>query len=299
MNCEEVGCSAVPLLVTDQWFGRPRGRVCLGYVITRGILWLAYTILFIFNIGWSPKDQRYFFIYLTNWGSMLILLRETLSFYLTLRYYRLQESQPVENQNQAAAVMSNTSRNQKRLGFLSTLLLHAFQVGAKLTRIINRTKEPGSEFAQPNGALQKLSYLVNNVSTAIAFEVTVFYWAKIWDPSERPLDFFNFFEHIFNSIISIIDIVLSAQPFKFMDFVQAVLFGIAYTVFSLIHFFMNWTDENGNRFIYAVMDWQNPVQALTVVVVNCILIFLSHQFAMVLDACKRFLASKFELNSRI
>ena len=55
------------------------------YALFRGIVFALYLALYGLNVINNPRPLTHFHIYLTNWGTTLILIREWMAFYFALR----------------------------------------------------------------------------------------------------------------------------------------------------------------------------------------------------------------------
>ena len=126
----------------------------------------------------------------------------------------------------------------------------------------------------------------------------------------------NVFLHGVNSITCLIDIFISARPWKVFHFVYPIIFGFYYAGFSLIFWggggvgvcyntkttpenhptaTVHFPDSNEwcDPFIYPILDWQNnPLIAIGVILGGCLVIPLIHFFWMGLIWIREYIASK-------
>ena len=110
-------------------------------------------------------------------------------------------------------------------------------------------------------------------------------------------EYLNIFLHGVNSFTCLIDIFISARPWKLLHFLYPICFGTYYAAFSLIYWgagglgvcYKYRTDtatvHSNNMwcdpFIYPILDWQNnPGLAAGVIVGGCLVMPLIHLFWM-------------------
>ena len=88
----------------------------------------------------------------------------------------------------------------------------------------------------------KISWAVETISSNLAMFVTVVYWAAVHpyvvqykllrDESDK---FLNIFNHSFNTIFSVLDLIISARPVSVYHAYLPMLYGILYSLFSYIY----------------------------------------------------------------
>lgn len=57
--------------------------------------------------------------------------------------------------------------------------------------------------------------------------------------------------------MTIIDIVVSGRPCRLMHFYQPFVVWLAYIAFSTIYWAAGGVNENGDHYIYPILDWDN------------------------------------------
>lgn len=122
--------------------------------------------------------------------------------------------------------------------------------------------------------------------------------------------YLNIFLHAVNSIACLIDIFITARPWKIFHFVYPICFGLYYTAFSLIYWGAGgvgvcYTTDIGHPtaivkkggfwcdpFIYPILDWQsNPAIAAGVLAGGCIVLPIFHAFWMGLAKIRQMIYS--------
>ena len=98
---------------------------------------------------------------------------------------------------------------------------------------------------QENGRLRlivKISWAIETISSSLAVLVTVLYWCMVHqivikyslliDESDWV---FTFFFHASNTMLSVIDLMVSARPVSLYHGYLPVIFGFCYSLFSLLY----------------------------------------------------------------
>ena len=123
--------------------------------------------------------------------------------------------------------------------------------------------------------------------------------------------YLNIFLYGVNSLTCLIDIFITARPWKPFHFIYGILFGFYYAAFSLIYWGAGGvgvcystkeghptaTVQRGNSFcdafIYPILDWQNsPGISVGVILGGCLVLPLIHFFWMGLAWIRQKIASK-------
>ncbi|XP_022230865.2 protein rolling stone-like [Drosophila obscura] len=119
----------------------------------------------------------------------------------------------------------------------------------------------------PGSVALKIYWLSHYTTVVLAMMITLVFWAALY-PSmpEMGAELFNLWAHAFNSIFMVFDCFMVAFPTHIMHFVYPFAAGITYGLFSLIYFWSGGTDFQGNRYIYTILDWEKPGQAIGTVI---------------------------------
>ena len=64
-------------------------------------------------------------------------------------------------------------------------------------------------------------------------------------------------KHGINSIVIMVDIFISARPWKLLHFYQSMMAPICYTVFGYTYWMIGGTNEHGKRYIYEYFDFND------------------------------------------
>ena len=125
----------------------------------------------------------------------------------------------------------------------------------------------------------KLSWLLFNATISFSVVVTVVYFgalypmlaAKGYTPGVMDINL-----HAINSLMVILELLLSAFPVRLLHVVYPFIYGVTYVVFSV--FF--WMGDPKNNVVYPILDWNEPATAgVVVVVLGLVVLPLFHSMA--------------------
>lgn len=100
---------------------------------------------------------------------------------------------------------------------------------------------------------QKVQWACYYVGVHMAAVVAVLYWGLLYRGG--PVDGINANTHLVNSLIALVDILISGVPVRLLHFIYPVIFSIAYATFTGIYFAAGGTNPNGDPYIYGVIDY--------------------------------------------
>ena len=90
--------------------------------------------------------------------------------------------------------------------------------------------------------IYKISWSLQTISSAHALFVSILYWSVVHGYVVEhmlllnPADWvYNFFLHAFNTVSCLLDLLLSARPISLFHAYLTVIFGLSYSLFSLIY----------------------------------------------------------------
>lgn len=113
-------------------------------------------------------------------------------------------------------------------------------------------------------------WLLTNVNVTIALLITILYWALLFSTEiERSTAAFalDIFTHGLNSFVSLIELFASRTPVKLAHIYQPLALGLWYAAFSAIYYAAGGLNQEGNPFIYDVLDWRDGANAAIIVAI--------------------------------
>ncbi|CAH1244008.1 Hypp7195 [Branchiostoma lanceolatum] len=101
-------------------------------------------------------------------------------------------------------------------------------------------------------------WVLYNVVFSAGLFITIAFWALLAD-DEGP---YSILFHAINSVVIVIDVVVSGLPYRLLHFVYPSAFALAYMLFTVIYWAAGGTDFFGRPWIYPVIDYGgNPAMA--------------------------------------
>ncbi|XP_011260162.1 protein rolling stone isoform X2 [Camponotus floridanus] len=123
---------------------------------------------------------------------------------------------------------------------------------------------------------ERLYWFLYVVTTNLAIGVTFCYWFTVYNPEIHQLDPLNIMMHVCNSVLMLVDFVVTSIPFRLRNFWWCLSIAIFYCVFTAIYYIAGGLDKNGYHYIYRVIDWKRPPRTLLVCVGGCTFITVLH-----------------------
>ncbi|XP_060063806.1 uncharacterized protein LOC132544250 [Ylistrum balloti] len=110
--------------------------------------------------------------------------------------------------------------------------------------------------------LMKFSWLLSVVAQHFSIFVTLLYFSAVFPFLKVKVGLVNDINlHAVNSFIVLLDLAVSARPVRFLHVLYPVIYGCAYTVFSIVY----WTFDKERNVLYAILNWNNPGLTLGVI----------------------------------
>ncbi|XP_033628294.1 protein rolling stone-like [Asterias rubens] len=102
------------------------------------------------------------------------------------------------------------------------------------------------------GIRHKIQCLLFNITLNVNIIVTLIYWSFLYDPSVSF--FYDFHVHSFTTIVSLLDLFLTAMPVRFLHLIYPMGFGIAYLIMTLIYWGAGGVTRLGD-YIYSFINY--------------------------------------------
>ncbi|XP_014773737.1 protein rolling stone [Octopus bimaculoides] len=108
----------------------------------------------------------------------------------------------------------------------------------------------------------KILWFLSNISYSNGVLITCGYWILLYSRSNGRYMYLNVMEHALNSIYILLNIFITAKPFRIYHVWQDIIAFLIYIIFSLIYFFSGGTTTKNTRVIYFFTDWNHPSVAI-------------------------------------
>ncbi|XP_029638392.1 protein rolling stone [Octopus sinensis] len=108
----------------------------------------------------------------------------------------------------------------------------------------------------------KMLWLFSNISYSNGVLITCGYWLLLYHRGNGHHMYLNVMEHALNSLYILLNIFITAKPFRIYHVWQDITAFLIYIMFSLVYFFSGGTTTRNTRVIYFFTDWNNPSVAI-------------------------------------
>lgn len=238
------------LYLTHSIFSRPiqwlpaKWQVQWLFLVYRWVIGL-YFFAWLITGGVSSQSPK-FFIFLTNWSLIawtIYLLWAALS--STFKYFK--------------SNFYDTVSKKDRVGTEHDLE--------------NFTASPvGCCGKESNGIAwyQQIHWFLFVVGAEAAFTVMLLYWTLLY--RGQRVDGVNANSHLVNGLLSLVDVLVTGTPVRFLHLIYLPMFGAVYASFTGIYYAANGTDTNGNPYIYEILDYGNTPGTAAGAVIGVVLV---------------------------
>ncbi|XP_041349769.1 protein rolling stone-like isoform X1 [Gigantopelta aegis] len=103
----------------------------------------------------------------------------------------------------------------------------------------------------------KVVWFVYNLSSCSAVLVTSLYWSLLHKPGEH-ITITTLIEHALNGVYVILNLPVTAVPFKIYHMYQTMIFGVVYITFTIVYQALGGTNRHDKPYIYPQIDWNHP-----------------------------------------
>ncbi|XP_060805443.1 protein rolling stone-like isoform X1 [Amyelois transitella] len=143
----------------------------------------------------------------------------------------------------------------------------------------------------------KTYWLLYNVTIPVAFLISTFYWGLLKSSGKMsyytPHPVLDMMLHGVNSVVMLVELVLSAHPSRLVHIFQPLLFALAYLGFNLTYYYAGGYDPFGHTYVYPVMDWSKPQETLVVVALTGVFLSACHLIVVAIATLRDTLAKRF------
>ncbi|XP_045166545.1 protein rolling stone-like isoform X1 [Mercenaria mercenaria] len=125
----------------------------------------------------------------------------------------------------------------------------------------------------------KGQWLLQNLSYNSAIVVTASFWSYIGvlEKSAIMQTHMSQMKHTLNTVYAVVDVLISATPFRILHLLYTVVLGSVYSLFNAIYFLNDGTIMEGRHYAYNLLDWSKPSESI----VTCVLCVVMCIFAQI------------------
>ena len=125
--------------------------------------------------------------------------------------------------------------------------------------------------SNPTAWYLKMTWMLFAVCSTLALFVTLMYFSALYPmlPHGDSIQAPDLFLHGLNSVLIVLDICISAMPFRLFHMIYPALFGLVYVIFSIVL----WTTDRSIVLYGRLLDWNYPGTTIAVIT-GCLFIVL-------------------------
>ena len=182
------------------------------------------------------------------------------------------------------------------------LISYTFSTALVITRFIQKRfsghdSPTRRHFFEANHISIMLSWALATTSNSMSLIVALVYWAFLheYNPNETSLEtFVNYDYHLFIAMISILDVIVSARPWRFAHVYLLVVLAFLNIFLQLIYVLgfngKNYDHDEPNKeldYIYPVFDWKStPGKAIGYLIAMVVCGLLIHGLCCILASTR-------------
>lgn len=120
--------------------------------------------------------------------------------------------------------------------------------------------KPDSKLRHPRMLILscKAFWAIFNIAANLAPLVTVMYWGFDYVPGHY-VDASNANAHAVNTLLMSIDVMICNVPVRIFHLIYPMTYGLVYTLFTIIYWAVGGTNHKGQKYIYAILDYDKNV----------------------------------------
>ncbi|XP_066146110.1 protein rolling stone-like [Euwallacea fornicatus] len=139
--------------------------------------------------------------------------------------------------------------------------------------------------------LYPLYWVINVIATTVAFTISIVYWSLIHRPEYWST--LNFCVHGMNSILMFLDFCAVGHPVRLLHFYYPIIFTMIYVSMTAIYYSCGGTAKGGEKYIYPILKWDEPLKTLGYCGAIVILISVIHGVTFFMQLGKSKIANIF------
>ncbi|XP_059472181.1 protein rolling stone-like [Neocloeon triangulifer] len=170
------------------------------------------------------------------------------------------------------------------------MILTAQALIAAVLAVEHQLFPPQGKSAGKMTNLHKWYWFLNNLCNVGSPAITLLFWTSVYNKDIHRLDFGNIHGHVMNTVLVVVDLMVTAHPVRLLHFYQPMILASTYSLFSIVYFFLGGTNKQGNSKIYPFLNWHKPDVALTYILSGCVLLMLIHVVMWMFYQLRRFIA---------
>lgn len=207
---------------------------------------MAVFCVTIFIIVVSDKNNSNPFIYLTIWSYLILTLSfVALSFVSLIHYFQRLKQNRQEETSEVFTTNPEGIMSSERNDIARN----------------ERTQRNVNDIYEQYPFFRKLLWMLWTVAACCGLLVTLLYWSLVF---KSPTSFFDISLHCLNSVFILVALLTSLLQVNLLHAVYVMCFGSIYIVFTVIYWAAGGLNDQGERYIYKPLDYENGNHAFVV-----------------------------------
>lgn len=139
-----------------------------------------------------------------------------------------------------------------------TLEVVYFGLATYTTYMSDKWPEKPAEGPEPIPAYVKWMWVLNGIMLPGSFLIFLMYWGFVFSAGAGALRILSMLTHGYNFLAMAVDSAVSSTPYLLLHGIYFLGFATIYLAWTLLHYAVGLTNQDGERYIYAAIDWNNP-----------------------------------------
>ncbi|XP_048742654.1 protein rolling stone-like [Ostrea edulis] len=168
--------------------------------------------------------------------------------------------------------------------FLLLVITSVYQTACSLVYTVKSSDNLDDRYFDRMPLSLKTLWVLKNISYNSAFIVTMSYWTFIvfLDHSKLFQTDLSRMKHTLNSVYVLLDVMISATPFRLLHMLYTMVLGSIYALFNAMYFMNDGTILEGRHYAYNVLNWVKPTEAIVTCTLCIVLSILSQTILFLL-----------------
>lgn len=131
-------------------------------------------------------------------------------------------------------------------------------------------------------ASHRLLWVTANINSTLSVLTSIIYWSFVYSPGLHPLDMQNLSGHALITAINILDVFISARPWRCLHAYHSQLFCLVYALSNFAYIEEEGTSIYETHYLYSVLDWSKPTHCLLTIFAVALLLPFIHIIFIIL-----------------
>jgi len=98
-------------------------------------------------------------------------------------------------------------------------------------------------------------WILHYISAVASVSIALIYWTLVFNPAQNSVDVRNLHVHGINAVYHVLNILITAIPYRLFHFYIPIIYAGLYVTFTGIYFAVGGQNEFGQNYIYSVLNY--------------------------------------------